>query len=84
MSREVQSSLKAKKAGDFLESEDQTYPIFSRYSSKRVALELLAPICKRGKSGIHSHGFFPPEASLPALDGGVDRLAPKLSFPGQI
>ena len=73
MSREVQSSLKAKKAGDFLESEDQTYPIFSRYSSKRVALELLAPICKREKSSIQGHGFFLLEAPLPALDGGGDR-----------
>ena len=36
-------------------------------------MELLAPICEREKSSIQSHGFFPPEASLPTLDGGVDR-----------
>ena len=48
---------------------------------KEVILELLAPICKREKCGIHSHGFFPPEASLPALDGGVDRLSTEAFFP---
>ena len=42
-----------------------------------VVLELLAPICKKEKSSIHSHGFFPPEVSLPALDGSVDRLSTK-------
>ena len=31
---------------------------------KGVVLKLLAPICKREKSGIHRCGFFPPEASL--------------------
>ena len=46
-----------------------------KYTLKGLILELLAPICKREKGGIHSHGFFPPEASLPALDGGVDRLS---------
>ena len=46
-------------------------------------MELLAPICKREKSGIHSHGFFPSEASLPALNGGVDRLSSEAFFPGQ-
>ena len=46
-----------------------------------MVLELLAPICKREKRGIHSHGFFPPEMSLPALDGGVDRLSTKASLP---
>ena len=40
---------------------------------EEVVLELLAPICKREKSGIYRCGFFPPAASLPALDGGVDR-----------
>ena len=47
-----------------------------------MVLELLAPICKREKSGIHSHGFFPPKASFPALDGGVDRLYQ--SFPSLV
>ena len=47
-----------------------------------MVLELLAPICKREKSGIHSHGFFPPKASFPALDGGVDRL--HQSFPSLV
>lgn len=46
-----------------------------------MGLELLAPICKREKSSIHSHGFFPPEASFPALDGGVDRLSTKAFIP---
>ena len=48
---------------------------FFKIKFKEVVLELLAPICKREKSGIHSCGFFPPEASLPRLDGGVDRLS---------
>ena len=48
---------------------------FFKINFKEVVLELLAPICKREKSGIHSRGFFPPEASLPGLDGGVDRLS---------
>ena len=39
-----------------------------------MVLELLAPICKREKSGIYRCGFFPPEASLPTLDVGVDKL----------
>ena len=38
---------------------------------------------KREQSGIYSRGFFPLEASLPALDGGVADFAPKLSFPGR-
>ena len=50
---------------------------FFKIHFKGVVLELLAPICKREKSGIQSHGFFPLEASLPALDGGVDRLSIK-------
>ena len=44
-------------------------------------LELLAPIYKREKSGIHSLGFFPLEASLPALDGDVDSLATEAFLP---
>ena len=48
---------------------------------KELVLELLAPICKREKSSIHSRGFFPPEASLPALDGGVDRLSTEAFLP---
>ena len=65
----------------FLNSGDQTCP--SSFKKKKkihckgVVLELLAPICKREKSSIHSHGFFQPEASFPALDGGVDRLSTK-------
>ena len=47
-----------------------------------MVLEMLAPIRKRGKSGIHSHGFFfPLEASFPALDGGVDRISTKAFLP---
>ena len=47
-----------------------------------MVLELLAPICKREKSGIHSRGFFPLEASfLEALDGGVDRLSTEAFLP---
>ena len=48
---------------------------------KGVVLELLAPICEREKSGIHARGFFPPDTSLPALDGGVDRLSSKAFLP---
>ena len=48
---------------------------------EEVVLELLAPICKREKSGIYRCGFFPPEASLPTLDGGVDKLYIKAFLP---
>ena len=51
---------------------DQIYPRFSGYSSKGVRLELLASICKRGKK--ETSAIFLPEASLLALDGGVDRF----------
>ena len=54
---------------------DQIYPSFSGYSSKGVRLELLASICKRGKK--ETSAIFLPEVSLPALDGGVDRLYTK-------
>ena len=61
----------------FLNSGDQTCPSLKKKKKKfkGVVLELLAPICKREKSGIRSYGFFPPEVSFPALDGGVDRLS---------
>ena len=42
---------------------------------------MLALICKREKSGIHNHGFFPLEASFPALDAGVDRLCTEAFLP---
>ena len=42
---------------------------------KGVRLELLAPICKREKKVTST--LFLPEASLPALDGDVDRLYTK-------
>ena len=42
-----------------------------------MRLELLAPICKRKKV---TSAIFLPEASLPALDGGVDRLYTKSFF----
>ena len=48
---------------------------------KGVVLELLAPICKTEKSGIHSRGIFPLEASFSALDGVVDRLATEAFLP---
>ena len=51
------------------------YPSFSKYILKEVVLELLVPICKREKSGIHSCGFFLLEISLSVLDGGGDRLS---------
>ena len=54
----------------FLSPGDQIYPFF-RIKFKGVRLELLAPICKREKK--RPVPFFLPEASLPALDGGVDR-----------
>ena len=44
---------------------------FFRIQSKGVRLELLAPICKREKKV--TSAIFLPEASLPALDGSVDR-----------
>ena len=50
---------------------------------KGVVLELLAPICKGEKSGIHSHGFFPPEASFPVLDRSVDKTLQR-SFPSLV
>ena len=46
-----------------------------------MVLELLAPIGKREKSGIHIHGFFSLKVSLPALDGGVDRLSTEVFLP---
>ena len=46
-----------------------------------MVLELLAPICKREKSGIHSHRFFPLEASFPTLDACVDRLSTEAFLP---
>ena len=48
---------------------------------KGVVLELLAPICKREKSGIHSRSFFPLEVSFLALDGGVDRRSREAFLP---
>ena len=48
---------------------------FFRIQFKGVRLELLAPICKREKK--RPAPFFLLEASLPALDGGVDRLDTK-------
>ena len=46
-----------------------------------MVLEQLAPICKREKSSFHNRGFFPLEASFPALDGGADRLSTEAFFP---
>ena len=54
---------------------------FFKYIFKEVFLELLAPICKREKSSIHKHGFFPLEISFPAVDGGVDRLSTEAFIP---
>ena len=51
------------------------------YTFKGVVLELLAPTCKKEKSNIHSCGFFPLEASFPALDRGVDRFSTKAFLP---
>ena len=66
----------------FLNSGDQSCPsLFVKIHFKGVILELLAPICKREKRSIHSHGFFLPEASLPALDGGVDRPSTEAFLP---
>ena len=53
---------------------DQIYPFFS-IQFKVVRLELLAPISKREKKA--TSALFLPEASLPALDGCVDRLYTK-------
>ena len=44
---------------------------FFRIQFKGVRVELLAPICKKKKKATST--IFLPEASLPALDGGVDR-----------
>ena len=46
---------------------------------KGARLELLAPICKRGKKAIGT--IFLPEASFPALDGGIDRLYTEAFLP---
>ena len=64
-----------------LSSGGQIYPSFLKILFKGLVLELLAPVCKREKSGIYSHGFFPLEVSLSALDGGVDRLSTKAFLP---
>ena len=67
----------------FLNSGDQTCPsiFFFLIHFKGMVLEELAPICKREKSSIHNRGFFPLEASFPALDGGADRLSTEAFFP---
>ena len=49
-----------------------------------VVVKPIAPICKRGKGGMHSHGFFTPEASFPTLDGDVDRLPTEAFLPCQM
>ena len=56
-------------------------PQFLKLHFEEVVLELLAPICKREKSGIHSRDFFPMEVSFPALDGDVDRLSTAAFIP---
>ena len=43
---------------------------FFRIQLKGVRLDLLVPICKRNKA---TSAIFLPKASLPALDGGIDR-----------
>ena len=48
---------------------------FSRIQFKGVRLELLVPICEREKKA--ASAIFLLEASLPALDGGVDRIYTK-------
>ena len=48
---------------------------FFRIQFKGVRLELLAPIHKK------KNALFLPEASLPALDGGVDRLSTEAFLP---
>ena len=66
----------------FLNSGDQSCPsLFVKTHFKGVILELLVPICKREKRSMHSHGFFPPEALLPALDGAVDRPSTEAFLP---
>ena len=57
-------------------------PVFIVHCNE-VVLELRAPICKREKSGIHSHGYFTPEVSLPTVDGGIDRLSIEAFLPCQ-
>ena len=52
---------------------------FFRIQFKGVRLESLAPICKRGKKA--TSALFLLEASLPALDGGVDTLYTKAFLP---
>ena len=42
-------------------------------------MELSAPICEREKKA--TSALFLPEASFPALDGGVDRLYTKAFLP---
>ena len=55
---------------------------FFRTQFKGVSLELWVPcICKREKSGDQHLCFLPSEASLPALDGGVDRLSTQAFLP---
>ena len=81
-----------RRSGVFFNSGGQNYPSFLfvclfvclfvfNIHLKGVVLELIAPICKREKNNIHSHSFFPPEASLHALYGDVDRLSTKAFLP---
>ena len=52
---------------------------FFRIQFKGVRVELSAPICEREKKA--TSALFLPEASFPALDGGVDRLYTKAFLP---
>ena len=61
-----------------LSSGDQIYP-FLRIQFKGMRLELLAPICKRERKATNT--IFLPEVSLPALDGGVDRVYAEAFLP---
>ena len=64
----------------FLNSGDQACLSFLKCILKEWFWNCLCPSV-RERSGIHSHNFFPPEASLPVLVGGVDKFSTKAFLP---
>ena len=69
--RDLFKKIRDAKAAFHVKMAQSNLPQLFKIHFKEVILELLASICKREKSGIHSHGFLPLEVSFPALDMGL-------------
>ena len=72
-------SITRKIRGVFFKLWGSNLSQFFRIQFKGVRVELSAPICEREKKA--TSALFLPEASFPALDGGVDRLYTKAFLP---